>query len=158
MREFVENVLGYKTEKYKIKCNGRFREIDIYIPSLKIGIEYNGSAFHCTKNSKFNHNKSKYYHQEKFLLAKENGIRLITIFDKDYLENKESVLERIKYIITIGDINPMTDFAITDNDWGIDLSKFGYIEVGQEEPEKFSFGRENYIVFRCGKTHWTIPR
>ena len=56
-------------------------EIDIYIPEIKVGIEYNGSAFHASKNGIFS-NKDKYYHRDKFLLARSKGIKLITVFDK----------------------------------------------------------------------------
>lgn len=73
-------------------------EIDIYIPSLKVGIEYNGSAFHATINNVYN-NKEKDYHQNKFIMAKNKGIRLISIFDVDWDRKKDKIKEYLKDII-----------------------------------------------------------
>ena len=71
------------------------KEIDIFLPELEIGIEYNGSPFHASDNS-ICRNKPMLYHQGKFLLAKSKGIHLITIFDKDWEENKEEIKNIIK--------------------------------------------------------------
>lgn len=54
------------------------REIDIFIPELKLGIEYNGSFWH---NSAV---KDKRYHLQKYLDCKAAGVRLIHIFDYEY--------------------------------------------------------------------------
>ncbi|MFC2577828.1 MAG: hypothetical protein ACFNQH_02090, partial [Veillonella parvula] len=80
--KFVSSFLNVGVEQHnKSILDGK--EIDNYIPDLKIGIEYCGSAFHASEGSVFN-DKPKYYHRDKFLLAKSKGINLITIFDKDY--------------------------------------------------------------------------
>jgi len=56
-------------------------EIDVYLPTSKVGIEVHGSYWH-------NETKiPKEYHQQKFLAAENNGIRLIQIFDYE-LQNK----------------------------------------------------------------------
>ena len=46
------------------------REIDIYIPSKQIGIEFNGTYWHSDKYVE------KDYHYKKSLLAEKKGIRL----------------------------------------------------------------------------------
>lgn len=69
---------------------GNMQEVDIFYPELNIGIEINGSAFHATVNSMYA-NKPKLYHQNKFLLAKERGIHLISIFDVDWKNNSEKI-------------------------------------------------------------------
>ena len=57
----------------------RFRglgfEIDIYIPSIKTAIEYDGAYYHKTKNLLKKDN-------EKGVLCYENGIKLIRVRDK----------------------------------------------------------------------------
>ena len=83
-------------QKYLLNSNIEFnksnwnlikdREIDIYIPSIKLGIEYNGSYWHSELY------KSPNYHQEKSLLAKEKGIQLIHIFEYEWI-NKQEILE-----------------------------------------------------------------
>jgi hypothetical protein len=52
------------------------KEIDIYIPSKKIGIEFNGTYWHSTE-VKLDRN----YHLEKSKLAEQKGVRLIHIYE-----------------------------------------------------------------------------
>ena len=65
------------------------KEIDIYLPVLNIGIEYNGSYYHSSIGGKVN--KDKNYHRDKFLLAKNSDIHLIQIFDVDWERNSEKI-------------------------------------------------------------------
>ena len=83
------NMLGYDFKATRSILNGK--EIDLYNDELKLGIEYNGSYFHASMNSIYK-DKPKDYHQQKFLLAKEKGIHLITIFDMDWYYNKDKIL------------------------------------------------------------------
>jgi len=98
------------------------------------------------------------YHQGKFLLARSKGIHLITIFDKDWEENKEEIKNIIKNIVLHEDyefFKPQNDIEYTNNDYdsGIWMKKYGYKEVGQEEPESFVY-QERFKVYRCGRTIW----
>lgn len=79
--------------------NARNKEIDIFIPSVNLGIEYNGSVYHASVNSLYK-NKPKNYHQQKFLQAKEQGIHLINIFDVDWENNKDKIKMYLKSILT----------------------------------------------------------
>lgn len=159
IKNFIRSILPNVTiTKTKI-LNGK--KIDIYIPEIKLGIEYNGSAFHATKGGIYN-NKSKYYHRDKFLLAKEKGIRLLTIFDIDYKAYSEEILSFIKDVLikTEKHFIPTKDFEYTNNDFddGMWLKDYGYVEVGQLEPISYIHHR-GYIVYRCGTTIWRkIPR
>ena len=147
------------------KDSKRRLEIDMYIPTLKLGIEYNGSAFHASENTKLGKNKPINYHQNKFLQAKAQGIHLITIFDKDYFENREWVLDIIRnYVLGINDNYDnleLNDVVYTNNDYddGNWLRELGYTECAQIKPEYYIYTRYNYKVYRCGKTKWvrTIP-
>lgn len=53
-------------------------EIDIYVPSKKIGIEFNGSYWHSSIY------KDKNYHFNKSKIAEKNGIRLIHIYEYEW--------------------------------------------------------------------------
>ena len=68
---------------YTIHRNNRSilngREIDIVIPELKLGFEYNGSFWHNDLV------KSKKYHFDKTRDCAKNGYRLIHIFDYEYI-------------------------------------------------------------------------
>jgi len=60
-------------------------EIDIYLPDLKIGFEFNGLYWHSDKQ------KDKDYHYRKFKLSEENGIKLISIWEDDWVMKNELV-------------------------------------------------------------------
>lgn len=63
-------------------------ELDIYLPDLKIALEFNGLYYHNELN------KTKTYHQNKTLLCNKNGIRLIHIWEDDW-NNKQDILKSI---------------------------------------------------------------
>lgn len=67
------------------------QEIDILIPQLKIGIEFNGIRWHSHKFG----GKSKDYHLNKTINCNKQGIRLIHVFENEYLENKKLALFKI---------------------------------------------------------------
>ena len=96
VRDYVES-LGVNTYKDRKQLNGL--EIDMYIPNNTIGIEYNGSAFHATMNGAFG-TLDKYYHQNKFLQAKRQGIHLISIFDVDWHSKQDKIKAYLKDLLT----------------------------------------------------------
>ena len=65
------------------------KELDIYIPSKNLAIEYNGLRFHTTQFG-----KDKDYHLGKTLACEEKGIRLIHIFEDEWLF-KRPIIESI---------------------------------------------------------------
>lgn len=62
------------------------KEIDILLPDLNLGIEFNGLIWHSEKFLKDN-----MYHLNKTNLAKEKGIDLIHIFEDEWNDKKEIV-------------------------------------------------------------------
>ena len=60
------------------KNNIKPYEIDIYLPELKIGFEFNGVYWHSEKF------KNKDYHLKKLNLSKKNDIDLITIWEDEW--------------------------------------------------------------------------
>lgn len=62
------------------------RELDIYIPDLNIAFEYDGMYWHSE-----NMGTPKEYHIEKTECCNEKGIKLIHIFENDYLNRPEIV-------------------------------------------------------------------
>ena len=70
------------------------KEIDIYLPDYHIGIEYDGINWHGEK-----HGKEKWYHLDKTRMCNENGIRLIHIFEDEYILRKDIVLHKLKHIL-----------------------------------------------------------
>jgi len=58
-------------------------EIDIYIPEFKLAIEFNGLYWHSILN------KEKNYHLNKFNMCDEQGIKLITIWEDDWILKRD---------------------------------------------------------------------
>jgi len=65
-------------------------EIDFYIPSLKLGIEHNGTYWH----SEITGNKSRDYHLKKTLECNKKGIHLLHIRGDEW-ESKRDIIKSI---------------------------------------------------------------
>jgi|GEM_PF-4655683 len=79
--------------------DGNF-EIDVYVPELKIGIEYNGVYYHGELFSKEDARTASY---KKWKMAKEKGIRLITIFESEWVFNRKQTEGFLESIFGITD-------------------------------------------------------
>lgn len=69
------------------------KEIDILIPSMGIGIEYNGLFWHSSKFVDRN------YHLDKLKLANSKGIRLLHVFEDEWEYQKLQVQTKIMSIL-----------------------------------------------------------
>jgi len=65
-------------------------EIYIYLPDYQLGIEYHGIYWHSELH------KTKTYHLEKYLKAKERGIDLIQIWEDTFLDKGEVIKSILK--------------------------------------------------------------
>ena len=159
------------------------QEIDIYLPLLNIGFEYDGSYYHENE-------KSKYKEKRKNLIIEQNDIDLYHIkeSDKNYYDksNKiiycvvdrkykylEVVLENIQKIINkrIEDIDIERDQVdiynlyvkkIKDNNFTILhpelLKEWDYNRNGELLPESLSAGSNKrvwWICSKCGSSFFT---
>ena len=73
-------------------------ELDIYIPDKKIAIEVNGSYWHASSPN-VKSPVSPEHHFKKFALCRDNGIRLITIFDVDWWNQKRQIMHLLKSLL-----------------------------------------------------------
>lgn len=69
-------------------------EIDLYDPERKLGIEYHGLLFHCSRRCKDNMR-----HKRKADLAERAGIQLIQIYETEWLQKRECVIDKIDAIL-----------------------------------------------------------
>lgn len=77
------------------------REIDIYLPDLKIGFECNPT---CTHNSSFddpwgNPPKNYKYHAEKSILARDKGVFIYHIFGYEWAHRKDQIKSQIANLL-----------------------------------------------------------
>lgn len=85
--EFIEShysgqiIRGYRPDKL---------EIDIYLPELGLGFEFNGLWWHSSKY------KEKAYHRKKTQHFKDQGIRIIHLWEDDWIEKSSILKSQIK--------------------------------------------------------------
>ena len=95
-------------------------EIDVFIPSLNIGVEYNGCYFH---SQGFQPNSS--YHKEKQDKASEAGIRLVQLFSDEWEFNRK-VCER--FIMNLVGANKLNKVYARET---------AFVKVGHTEASTF---------------------
>lgn len=90
--EFIKTITRSEIQQgNRSILNGK--EIDIYIKDKNIAIEYCGLYWHSNKF------RSNSYHKEKFNLCENQNIRLITIFEDEWIENKELIKTKLSHIL-----------------------------------------------------------
>lgn len=106
-RKYIQSIYTGKIITYFNKY-----EIDVYLPELKIGFEYNGFRWHEEGNPDNPYGKPIGYHENKKQYFKSLGIDIYYIWDYEwYKDNKhkiinESCKEKVKNIIFGENNNP----------------------------------------------------
>ena len=133
------NLLDYIKSIYKGQIEQSYREkveIDIYLPELKLGFEFNGLYWHSDKF------RDKEFHSRKTIYFKEKGIRIIHIWEDDWLHKNEIIKSQINNWLKINqekifarkcqakiieDTNISSTFLNQNHIQGVDKSK---IKIG----------------------------
>ena len=93
----LENeVREYIQQFYQIEHNVRLldgKEIDIFIPRLNLGIEFNGNYWHNE------YKKDVTYHQEKSMIAESKGLFIYHIFEYEWLYNKQKIINQLNNLL-----------------------------------------------------------
>lgn len=114
-------------------------EIDIWIPSLRIGVEYHGMYWHssefCTRN----------YHQDKWKEANKHDVHLIQIFESEWLHEKELVQQRLLHKIS----PPISKIGARD----CDIRTVSKKECDNLLSHHHMQGTTTNETFRCGLFH-----
>lgn len=83
---YVEG-LGVKVQRSAPVLEGR--HIDIYAPALSIGIELHGLHWHTERV------RDKEYHRQKWEVAQRHGIRLVQVFEDEWVGKADIIKARI---------------------------------------------------------------
>jgi hypothetical protein len=86
-QNFIEEI--YKDKLILNNNNIIGKELDVFLPKLKLAFEFNGLYWH---NELYKPNN---YHQEKTELAEKHGIKLIHIYEDDWIYKQDIVKSRI---------------------------------------------------------------
>lgn len=84
------------------------RELDFYLPKLKLGIEFNGDYWHSDAVEKYQDHKGRSkYHQKKSLDAEKVGIFIFHIFEYEWVNPivKENIKNRLKNLLFLDTAN-----------------------------------------------------
>lgn len=72
------------------------KELDIYLPEHQIAIEFCGIYWHSEQMG-----KDKWYHFNKHKQCKAMGIRLITIFEDEWMHNKQIIKGKLDHVLSV---------------------------------------------------------
>lgn len=95
-----KEIYNYFKDLVEIECHNKTvldgEILDFYFPNENFGIQYNtlfdhGEIFH----------KDKWYHLNQTKLANEKGIKLIQIYEDEYVEHKDIVINKINHLLHI---------------------------------------------------------
>ena len=99
--QYLCGILGKDKVVFRDRSHIGKQEIDIYVPSKMVGIEYNGLYWHSEAGG-----KNKWYHYNKMRGCNRKGIRLIQIFEDEYVGKKEIVLSKLAHILGVEPVGP----------------------------------------------------
>lgn len=90
--EYVKSLVGADVE-VRLSCRKTIcpKELDIYIPSMNLAIEFHGLYWHSTA-------MERYYEQEnydKWNMCQEKGIQLLTFFQDDWYSTTKHITQSI---------------------------------------------------------------
>jgi hypothetical protein len=94
-QEIIDWLIKNNIELKKDRKILKGQEIDIFIPSKKIAIEFNGNKYH----TEWFGGKTRQYHLSKTKNCKNNGVRLIHIFEDEFFYKKEIVLNKLSHLL-----------------------------------------------------------
>ena len=143
---------------YEVLFNYKFygrKEIDIYIPSIKLGIEFDGLFWHSTAKR-----ADKFNLRDKFNLAKAVGIRTVHIFEDEWANNKEAVITLLRGMT--GKVEKIHGRKclyrkVSDTDAGAFYKKY-HIQGAPRTGEHFGLHHEEKLVMCMTMTQSTSIR
>lgn len=92
--DYICSIVGKENVERKNKKILNGKEIDIFIPKLKVGFEYDGVRWHSEEFG-----KGHGYHLKKTEEAKKRGVTLFHIFEDEYRDKKEIVENKVSHIL-----------------------------------------------------------
>lgn len=114
------------------------KEIDLYIPDEKLGIEFNGDYWH-SDIFKSDHGGRSTYQQKKSLAAEEKGVFIFNIFEREWNDilTRENIKDRLRSLLI-------------KNDRKIPARKCSLCEL--DASERSEFLNLNHIQGNCGSS------
>jgi hypothetical protein len=97
--EVAKSVCSDTVSKYKGWCRNSREEIDIFVPSKRVGFEFNGLYWHSTRivsgSGELIFVRHQNYHLNKQIHAKENGIDLFFLWEDSNFSDSISIVKDV---------------------------------------------------------------
>jgi len=134
------------------------RQLDVYIPELKLAFEFNGIFYHSVDRNPANY----MYHLEKTMMCEERGIKLVHIWEDEWYDDNEKCKDLIRsFVFEEADVLRSAVVKNGEKTIEVDRSKFcklfsitGYHLVSETPPKTIMRSKQNkdkYLVADCGK-------
>ena len=119
--EFIRHDLGIDGVRKRDRKILDGCELDLYIPSRQVAIEYNGLRWH---SSAFG--KDENYHLNKTRQCAEKGISLVHIFEDEWLTDKDQVKRNLQQLLSDNVCYSLV--SACDKPWVILTASDGFVE------------------------------
>lgn len=90
LASFIEGVVGNAEVRRNTRREIPPYELDVYVPSLRIAVEFNGLYWHSEQK------KPRDYHYRKFAACQEAGIRLLQVWEDSWDMKGDIVREHLR--------------------------------------------------------------
>jgi len=77
---------------------GGQNEVDIYVPSLGIGIEFNGVYWHSDAKG-----RNRHYHADKWARARDAEVNLVFVWEDDWSHHRPRVINWLRDVLEVGE-------------------------------------------------------
>lgn len=131
---FLKNKLKIKNVIKNTKKIIKPYELDIYLPDYNLAIEYCGLYWH---SNKFRDNN---YHRKKYLLCKKKGIKLLTIFEDEWIYKTDIVKNIIKNSLVSKKKIESDNIIINEISHGVLKNFLNENYIGNYSDSKFCYG------------------
>lgn len=95
--KWIKSLYPSAIKGYKLEA----QQIDIFIPEISVGIEYNGLYWHSTKH------RSSRYHLDKTNKAKSHGIKLIHVWEYEWIHSNKQLKSFLRSALKKNEIKIM---------------------------------------------------
>ena len=114
--------------------------MDVYIPSLQLGIEINGLGYHSVNKHPYDDPKTPGWHFEKFKAFHESGILMLSFTDHEQEHFTEDYINIIKHHIIKEPLNISKEFLEFNQISSIEES----LNYGLFDPSRFTGNFEDH--------------
>lgn len=170
---YIKKVYKDAIENYKIEWLGK-SEIDIYIPSIKTGIEYDGKFWHQNKKRDIEKDKKCFENNVRLVRFREintpvlNSSSICIDLQDDTMEELERKIKLLfkKYLKCECDINIQKDLIniyklmeLSEKEKSLNNKKYDFVKEWNYEknvplkPEQFNPSSGKRVWWKCEKGH-----